>query len=96
MSQELNVDLLSWWNEQSFAGKELFRLEEDGSLVLSANNNIKERTIATISPENGDVVIKTLQEKFAQVEGKVKEMRCEKYSHFGKRKKKREEKGEEK
>ena len=77
MSQELNVDLLSWWNEQSFAGKELFRLEEDGSLVLSANNNIKERTIATITPENGDVVIKTLQEKFDAVTSRVKELEIE-------------------
>ncbi|MCW3120574.1 MAG: hypothetical protein JWQ38_66 [Flavipsychrobacter sp.] len=77
MSQEQTIDLITWWNEQSFAGKELYSVTDNGTLILSAGNNIKEREIATLSPENADVVLKTLQEKFASVESKVREMEVE-------------------
>ena len=77
MSQEQNQDLITWWNEQSFAGKELFRLEENGTLILLPNSNIKERVIATISPENADAVINNLREKFTAVEAKVRELELE-------------------
>lgn len=77
MSQEQNFDLIAWWNEQSFAGKELFRLEETGELILLANSNIKEHVVATVSPENAAVVLNSLQEKFGQVEAKVRELEVE-------------------
>jgi len=77
MSQEQNADLLNWWNEQSFVGKQLFKLEENGEIILCANSNIKERSIAKISPENADTVVKNLVEKFAGVEAKVIEMEVE-------------------
>jgi hypothetical protein len=77
MSQELSFDLLAWWEEQSFPGKELFKLDETGALILGANNNIKERQIATVTSENKDIVIKTLCEKFAAVEGRINEMEVE-------------------
>jgi Domain of Unknown Function (DUF349) len=77
MSEEKNFDLINWWNEQSFAGKELFKLEENGDLILVTNSNIKERTIANVSAENCDVVLKDLQEKFADVDSKVREMEVE-------------------
>ena len=70
MSQEHNAALISWWNDQSFPGKELYRLSEDGSILLCANNNIKERLIATITPENSNVVIKTLQGKISRSRSK--------------------------
>lgn len=77
MLQEQNFDLTGWWNEQAFAGKELFKLQETGELILLAGNNIKERTIATISQENADVVVKTLLEKFTGLETKVNELELE-------------------
>ncbi len=77
MLQEQTFDLGAWWNEQSFAGKDLFKLEEDGSVTLSANNNIKERVIATVSAENAETVVKNLVEKFEQVEARVKEVEVE-------------------
>lgn len=77
MSQETTLDLLTWWGEQSFAGKEFYNLEADGTLMLLAGNNIKERVVATLAPENADVVLKTLQEKFAAIEAKVLEMEVE-------------------
>jgi len=77
MSQETTLDLLTWWGEQSFAGKEFYNLEADGTLMLLAGNNIKERVVATLAPENADVVLKTLLEKFASIEAKVLEMEVE-------------------
>ncbi len=60
-----------------FAGKELFDLKESGEIVLQANNNIKERVIATIGDENKDVVVKNLIAKFEALEAKVKELEVE-------------------
>ncbi len=77
MSQEQIFDLISWWNEQTFPGKELYKLDENGELTIRANSNIKERVIATIAPENAAVVLKTLLEKFAQVESRVRDTEVE-------------------
>jgi len=77
MSQEQNVDLITWWNEQSFAGKELFSLDENGILTLLTNSNIKERVVATISPDNADAVLKSLREKFTAVEARIRELEVE-------------------
>ncbi len=76
-NQEQNYDLIAWWNEQSFAGKELFKLETTGELILLSNTYIKERTIANISEENHDVVLKNLEEKFVVAESKVMELEVE-------------------
>lgn len=77
MSQEQNNDLITLWDEQSFAGKELFRLEDNGTIILVAGSNIKERVVATIAPENADVAIKNLLEKFTAVEARVRELEVE-------------------
>ncbi len=77
MSEEQNFDFIGWWNEQSFPGKDLFKIDEAGAIILCANNNIKERAIATVSAENAEVVIKTLTEKFAEVEERMREMETE-------------------
>ncbi len=77
MSQEQNADIIAWWNERSFPGKELYNLDDAGTLTLLAGNNIREREIAKLSVENGDVVIRTLQEKYDELEAKVKEMEVE-------------------
>ena len=77
MSQEQNFDLMAWWNEQSFPGKELYKIDEAGTLTLSANDTVRERVIADITSENADAVIKNLVEKFEEVEAKVKELEIE-------------------
>ena len=86
MSQELDANqepnsnaIITWWNEQSFDGKELFNVDESGTLTLAAapSFNIKERAIATLAPENADAVIKNLQEKFAQFHARVIETEVE-------------------
>ena len=70
MSQEQDFDLAGWWNKQFFAGKELYKLQETGELMLLQSSNIKERIIATISSENADVVLKNLLEKYDEASSK--------------------------
>src|SRR5581483_5864312 len=70
-------DITAWWNEQSFPGKELYKLDETGNLVLCENNTVRERVIATITPENADIAVKNLIDKFQEVEAKVKEVELE-------------------
>jgi len=77
MSQEQNFDIVGWWNEQAFDGKELFSLQEDGDLVLVAPPGGKDRSVATISAENADVVLSNLREKFAGAEARVRELELE-------------------
>ena len=77
MSQEQNFDLISWWDEQSFPGKELYKLDEAGKLILCANNTVRERVIADVTPENAEVIIKNLVEKFDEADAKVKETEVE-------------------
>ena len=77
MSHEQGFDLIAWWDTQSFPGKELYKINEAGALTLSANNTVKERAIAEITPENADVVVKNLVEKFDEVEARVKEFEIE-------------------
>lgn len=77
MSQEQNFELATWWNEQSFEGKDLFQLDESGALILQSHSNVKERLIANVTAETADAVIKTLIEKFDAVEARVKELEVE-------------------
>jgi hypothetical protein len=55
----------------------LYKLEENGNLIRIADGNIKEQIVAVISPENADVVLKNLQEKFTAAEAKVLELEVE-------------------
>lgn len=77
MTQETNQasTLSSWWNEASFAGKEMYSLKENGDLVLKIGN--EERTVATVTAENADMVVKVLSDKFSEVEGRMKELQAE-------------------
>jgi len=74
---EQNNDLASWWNEQTFAHKELYTLRDNGELVLVPNMYIKERTIATLSTENAEVVLKNLQDKYTELAARIKETELE-------------------
>lgn len=74
MLKELNYDITTWWNEQSFQGKDLFKINELGALSLCSYRFLKERNIAYPTLENADTVLKNLQEKFLGVDAKVKEI----------------------
>lgn len=77
MSQEQNFDLHGWWNAQAFTGKELYKLDDSGTLTLTEHSNVKQREVAHITAENADTIYKTLTEKYAAAEAKVKEMEIE-------------------
>ena len=77
MVNELNYDLTSWWSEQSFPGKELFKISEIGALSINNCHFIKEHNIAYLSIDTADVVLKNLQEKFFSVDGKMRELEVE-------------------
>ncbi len=77
MAPEQVNNIMSWWEGQSFAGKDLFQLTENGTITLTARPLIKEREIAIISIENCDTVLKNLQEKFESVSSKIRETEVE-------------------
>lgn len=68
---------MMWWDEQSFPGKEQFKLDENGVITLLPTALVKEREIAVISADNADTVLKNLQEKFETMMSKVREMEIE-------------------
>jgi hypothetical protein len=74
MSQEQNFDLQGWWSAQAFTGKELYKLEDNGTLMLTEHSNVKPREIAHITAENAEAVLKNLQDKYTSLEAKVKEL----------------------
>jgi Domain of Unknown Function (DUF349) len=74
MLQEINIDLTAWWNEQSFAGKELFTISETGALTLQETHFLKERVISYLTNDNADETLKNLQDKFFGVLAKWHEL----------------------
>ena len=77
MTPELDKDIFSWWDAQNFSGKELFKLEENGNVLLCSTPLLKERVIATVSVDNCDAVFKNLAEKFETLSSKVRETEIE-------------------
>src|ERR1043165_3467232 len=76
MTQEVNQSaLLSWWEEQSFAGKEHYSLDEKGTLTFKAAD--KERVIANLTEGNSAATFKTLTDKFAELQTRVSEVKTE-------------------
>lgn len=69
--------LQNWWNGVSFEGKENYRLDDDGALILVKGPNNAERTIVTVSEDSADAVLKTLTEKYNEAATRVKELREE-------------------
>ncbi len=77
MTTEQVNGIAAWWDEQSFPGKNLFRLDESGNLLLTETPLNNERTIATLTLENCDATLKQLVEKFEHVQQRVKDTEAE-------------------
>jgi Domain of Unknown Function (DUF349) len=77
MIQEQITDLIAWWEEQSFPGKEHYSLQPTGELMLLQGNNVKERMVAHLSTENAAAVLASLLENYASLESRVREMEVE-------------------
>jgi hypothetical protein len=69
--------LTDWWSNADFAGKEFCTLNENGDLALKKTDLHPERTIASLTPENADAVLKALVEKFPEVEARGNEVQQE-------------------
>lgn len=71
-------DLLTqWWQDASFDGKQFVSLKEQGALTLNATPFSNERVVATLKPENAEIAVKALVDKFAEVQQKVQELQQE-------------------
>ncbi len=66
----------AWWNEVTFEAKEKYRITEEGILYLTVEDG-KERQISELQIEDADLQLKSLQDKFPEVEAKVKELQQE-------------------
>jgi len=79
MSQDAQTDatIQLWWENISFPGKSHCSLREDGGLVLKTAGQAGERVLATLTPENAELVIHTLVEKFRELETRVLELAAE-------------------
>lgn len=67
-------NLQNWWASKFFDGKEFCTLQENGALSIAF---LKDKIIATINSYNGDTVINSLQEKFAELSAKTEELKKE-------------------
>src|SRR5687768_5779798 len=69
--------LKQWWDNAEFKGKEFCELKDNGELVLKKTDAHPERTIATLTPENADAVLKALVDKYPEVEQRGTEIQQE-------------------
>ena len=77
MTEEKANDIMAWWEQQSFTGKELFKPDEQGNLLLCGTSLLSERIISSLSIENRDTVLKNLVAGFELVESKMREAEIE-------------------
>lgn len=78
MSSEATQSLVTWWNEVEFDGKALYSIDENGAITLKANHSLlPERTVATVTEENKEVVLKNLKERYDVLVAKTTELEVE-------------------
>lgn len=77
MENQQGNELLDWWKNLSFDHKEQYSLNDDGEIILNALNNHKERAVGKLEDNNAETVVKLLQDKFAEVADKLKELTTE-------------------
>lgn len=71
---QTTTTLTSWWEDAVFNGKEFCTINAQGELSVLATPHYPSRTIATLTADNAEAVIRAMTEKFPEVEGKVKEV----------------------
>lgn len=69
--------LQNWWSEVAFEGKDLYRLDENGGLVLTKGLSNAERVITTLTADTAEAVLKTLIEKYNEAAVRMKELQQE-------------------
>lgn len=63
MTAEQLDPLRNWWQELSFAGKEHYRLDDEGNITL-AISGMAEVPVGNVAEENRDALLKQLQDQF--------------------------------
>ncbi len=77
--QNLNDSLTEWWNHYDFPEKQWVKLLENGDLVL---NSGKERIIAQLQLHSAAAQLKSLVEKFEEVQSKFNQLKAEWEQNF--------------
>lgn len=77
MNAEQLLDLTNWWAGLSFEGKELYHLDENGVLSINETPLLKNRVITTLVADTCETGLKTLRDKYEQLEQKVKDTELE-------------------
>ena len=77
MLKDINYDITAWWNDQTFPGKDLYRISEVGAVTFAGYQFLKERSIAYFSLDTADVVLKNQLEKFQVLEIKFRDWEIE-------------------
>jgi len=70
-------ELQNWWSKQQFSGKDYCELNEAGELILKETPFHAGRTIAHLTPDNADAILKALVEKFPEVQQRGNELQQE-------------------
>lgn len=71
---QTTTTLTSWWEDAVFNGKEFCTINAQGELSVLATPHYPSRTIATLTADNAEAIVRAMAEKFPEVEGKVKEI----------------------
>lgn len=72
-----NNQLLEWWEFQNFPGKNNYTLAENGDLTQNALGSFKERVISTLNPDNAEITLKALRDKYNEALARWKELQTE-------------------
>ena len=69
--------LQEWWEFQNFPGKNNYTVNENGELIQKAIGQFKERVISALTPDNAEITLKALRDKFTETQARWKELQTE-------------------
>ena len=69
--------LQEWWDFQNFPGKNNYTVGENGDLIQHAMGSFKERVISNLTPDNAEITLKALRDKYNEALTRWKELQAE-------------------
>src|SRR5690606_39648846 len=75
--QALKPNTREIWDQLSFEGKALCKLDDEDNIVLLATELHPERVIGNLNPSNAGNLIQALCDKFKEVQQKTEELKTE-------------------
>ncbi len=76
-NEPVSLNTTDFWEQLSFDGKTFCKLDDQGNLLLSADQYYPERILAHIHEQNATTVIQALCDKFKEVQQKTEELKQE-------------------